>query len=278
MILNEAHLIYFSPTQTSKKIAEAFARGTGIKQVIITDLTTHSVDAIALPASSLAIIVVPVYGGHVAPLAMKRLQNIQGTNTPAVLVVVYGNRAYDKALKDLDLFASSHGFKVVAGATFIGEHSFSTDKHSIAAGRPDSDDLAFAGKWAETVMEKLRTVDSPNKLRAINVSSIRKPNQPLFPLLRFIRRALKLQRSRVAVPRTPWVPQESKCTHCGLCVQRCPTGAIAKGDELHTDAEKCIRCCACVKVCAQGARVYETPFAAVLADCFKKQKAPQAIV
>lgn len=49
-----------------------------------------------IPASALAIIVVPVYGGHVAPLAMERLQYIRGVDTPTVLVVVYGNRAYEK--------------------------------------------------------------------------------------------------------------------------------------------------------------------------------------
>lgn len=278
MILNEAHVIYFSPTHTSKKIAEAFAQGTGIKQITSTDLTVQTVDSLVLPASSLAVIVVPVYGGHVAPLAMKRLQNIQGTNTPAVLIVVYGNRAYDKALKDLDLFASDHGFAVVAGATFIGEHSFSTDTHPIAAGRPDAEDLAFAGNWAAKVTAKLQGVDSPSKLRSIKLSSIRKPSQPLFPLLRFIRRAIKMRKSGVAVPRTPWVIEESNCTHCGVCVRRCPTRAIVKGDELHTDAEKCIRCCACVKACATNARIYDTPFATVLADCFQKQKAPQTIV
>ncbi len=52
----------------------------------------------------------------------------RGLDTPAVLVVVYGNRAYEKALMELDAFAIPHGLKVIAGATFIGEHSYSTDK------------------------------------------------------------------------------------------------------------------------------------------------------
>ena len=46
--------------------------------------------------------------------------SIRGVDTPTVLVVVYGNRAYEKALMELDAFAIPHGLKVIAGATFIG--------------------------------------------------------------------------------------------------------------------------------------------------------------
>ena len=48
------------------------------------------------------------------------------------------------------------------------------------------------------------------------------------------------------MPRIPAVDAEL-CNHCGYCAAHCPAGAIAKGDECNTDAEKCIRCCACVK-------------------------------
>ena len=60
-----------------------------------------------IPASALAIIVVPVYGGRVAPLAMERLQYIRGVDTPTVLVVVYGNRAYEKSFNGIGCFCYS---------------------------------------------------------------------------------------------------------------------------------------------------------------------------
>ena len=140
MTVNEAHLIYFSPTHTSKQVAEAIVHGTGIKNVVSMNLTLQTVEETVIPTSALAVIVVPVYGGHVAPLAMERLESIRGLDTPAVLVVVYGNRAYEKALMELDAFAIPHGLKVIAGATFIGEHSYSTDKCPIADGRPNESD------------------------------------------------------------------------------------------------------------------------------------------
>ncbi len=115
-------------------------------------------------------------------------------------------------------------------------------------------------------------------LYPVDVRAIRRPAQPFFPLFRFLRKVIKLRKSGTPLPRTPWVEDESMCTHCGLCVVHCPVGAITKGNELHTDETKCIKCCACVKVCTKKARVYDTPFATLLSDCFKKQKLPQTIV
>ena len=263
MTVNEAHLIYFSPTHTSKQVAEAIVHGTGIKNILPVNVTLQTTGEAVIPASALAIIVVPVYGGRVAPLAMERLQNIRGLDTPTVLVVVYGNRAYEKALMELDAFALPHGLKVIAGATFIGEHSYSTDEHPIAAGRPNDSDLALATEFGKKI---------------IDVRAIKRPRQPFFPLFRFLRKVIKLRKSGTPLPRTPWVKDESLCTHCGLCVVHCPAGAITKGDELNVDETKCIKCCACVKVCPRNAKVYDTPFAALLSDCFKKQKQPQTIL
>ena len=150
MIVTEAHLIYFSPTHTSKQVGEAIVHGIGITNFSTTDLTLKPVEEMELPTSALAVVVVPVYGGHVAPLAMERLESIRGNDTPIALVVVYGNRAYEKALMELDAFVLLNGFKVIAGATFIGEHSYSSAKYPIAAGRPDSNDLELAVEFKHT--------------------------------------------------------------------------------------------------------------------------------
>ena len=68
-----------------------------------------------------------------------------------------------------------------------------------------------------------------------------------------------------------------KCDQCGLCAALCPMGSIDPADAAHIPGI-CIKCCACVKACANKARKYDTPFASLLSECFKKQKLPQTIL
>ncbi|MEY8722020.1 4Fe-4S binding protein [Bacteroides stercorirosoris] len=276
MDINEVHLICFSPTRTSKQVGEAIVRGTGLTNIITTDLTLQAAE-VDVAEDALTVIAVPVYGGKVAPLAMERLRGIRASGTPVVLVVVYGNRAYEKALIELDAFASTRGFKVIAGATFIGEHSYSTERHPVAAGRPDAYDLQYAEEFGAKLRTKINAAVDMEHLYPVDVNRIQRPRQPFLPLFKFLRRVIKLRKSGMPLPRVPEVNAEL-CTHCGICAAHCPSGAIIKGDECNTIAEKCIKCCACVKGCPFKARTYDTPFAALLADCFVRQKEPRIII
>lgn len=92
------HSIYFSPTGTSRKIASAVAGAIACGNTIEDmDLTHDPVREHAFDGNAVAVIAVPVYGGAVAPTAMERLRKVSGQSTPAVIVVLYGNRAFGKA-------------------------------------------------------------------------------------------------------------------------------------------------------------------------------------
>ncbi len=43
------------------------------------------------------------------------------------------------------------------------------------------------------------------------------------------------------------------CRRCGLCVERCPFGALSLDGHLHVDEEVCMGCGVCVRACPQGA-------------------------
>ena len=235
------------------------------------DLTHTAAQSATLPADTVAVIAAPVYGGHVAPTAVKRLETLRGAGTPAVIIAVYGNRAFEKAAAELAELASRQGFVPVAAAAFVGEHSYSTDAAPIAAGRPDAQDLAQAAAFGAAVRQKL-AAETPAPIDAAKLKDLR---TPLLPMLRFIRFVVSYRRRQKKNP-VVYLPagDAGRCTHCGRCAAICPTQAIARGDEVHTDPARCIRCCACVKGCPVGARTFETPFAAALARSFTRRKPP----
>ncbi|MBR4047745.1 MAG: 4Fe-4S binding protein [Bacteroides sp.] len=277
MKIDNVHLITFSPTQTSKRVGEAIVRGIGSKNIKIVDLTCQELSEYEVPATDLALITVPVYGGKVAPLALHRLEGIRSNGAPVVLVVVYGNRAYEKALQQLDAFVSERGFKVISGGTFIGEHSYSTDTYPIAAGRPDEADLQFAEEYGQKILTKIEQVSDLEHLYGVDVLRIQRPSQPIWPMLRFVWQLSKWRKQGVVMPRAPQIDADL-CTLCGSCVEVCPTQAIAVNEECTTQVDKCIKCCACIKCCPQKARTLNTPYAPLLSENFKKRKQNRIIV
>ncbi len=272
MRLSEIRIICFSPTRTSLKIATSVAEGVGSAPIAKTDITKEACEWSA-PGDALAVIAVPVYGGKVAPLALKRMERIKGENTPAVLIVVYGNRAYGEALNELDTWAVAHGFKPIAAGTFIGEHSYSTSEFPIAQGRPNQQDLTYARTFGEKIRQKM---ESGEELTAVEVKRIARPKQSLLSLLRFVMAVMKWRKRKVPMQKCPKVDPE-RCVHCGVCAAVCPVGIIAS-DGTNVTEEGCIKCCACVKRCPHQARSFDTPFRQMLWKNFKTAKMPQTIL
>ncbi len=239
MNIDSARLICFSPTGTTRKVLDGIAAGLGAGEVQCLDLTlpeTQKQKVVDLNGE-LALIGSPVYAGRLPAEMIFRMETIRGNGAPAVIVVVYGNRAYEDALIELRNIAVEAGFRPVAAAAFVGEHSYSTDAAPIAAGRPDADDLGKASAFGRVVREKLNALRSPDEIGMLKV-----PGN--FP---YKKRSLL---SNIAP-----VTFEETCVKCGECATACPTAAITVGESITTDASACIRCCACVRSCANGARV-----------------------
>jgi len=104
MIFGTIKLAYFSPTGTTKKILNGIAEGYGAKKIEQIDLTLPKADTLKLNENqeTLMIIGVPVYEGRVAATAIPRLKQLKAEKTPAIVVVVYGNRDYEDALLELN--------------------------------------------------------------------------------------------------------------------------------------------------------------------------------
>ncbi len=51
----------------------------------------------------------------------------------------------------------------------------------------------------------------------------------------------------------PWIDKD-RCVGCGICVEKCPVGAISMEDEkAKINMEECIRCGTCHSACPQEA-------------------------
>lgn len=253
-----AHLVSFSPTHSSHIIGEHIIQGIGIEETTELDLTYEGPgDTPVYFNRSVVVVAVPVYGGRVAETAMQRLQQIWGKESFIIPVVVYGNRDYEDALLELKNWGESHGFVPLAGAAFVGEHSYSRADRPIAAGRPDEADLECARSFGFRIQLLLDRPEGGEALPALVV----KGNYPY----------------KVKGPHTPQAPVTlaEHCNNCGYCVSICPVGAIDQNRVSRSNPELCIKCCACVKQCPRQARIFDTPFTDFLFKNFSARKEPE---
>ena len=241
MDIKTIKLVFFSPTGTTAKIINGIAQGIASDMVSRIDLTPpgarhYKVEPMRV---ELAIIGTPVYAGRVPAEAARRLQLIKGDNTPAVVVIVYGNREYEDALLELRDIAEANGFRPIAGGAFIGEHSYSSQAAPIAQDRPDGEDMEKAKRFGLSIQEKISRLNTFDGMPALQVPG----NYP------YVEWDQPSQMAPVTV--------ESLCTLCAECAAVCPTAAITVEEPVWTSKEACIRCSACVKKCPSGARKWE---------------------
>ena len=101
--METVNLIYYSPTGTTQKILRKLGGEFGqnlIKEYNITASLTDSKPD--LSSRCLTVIGMPTYSGRLPIAAVEKLEKLQANNAPAVIIVVYGNRAYDDSLLGSD--------------------------------------------------------------------------------------------------------------------------------------------------------------------------------
>jgi ferredoxin len=266
MNMESVKLVCFSPTGTTKTVLQGIARGIGHGTVELVDVTRP--DARAQPlrtsADELLVIGVPVYMGRVPAVLAEWLHAIEAHETPTVCVVVYGNRVYDDALLELRDALVQRGCRPIAGAAFIGEHSFSTPETPTAEGRPDARDLARAEAFGQAIRERLGSVSPVDRIPEVALPGCRP------------------YRGDSALWVVDFIAVGTGCTRCGACAAVCPVGAIDPEDSALIDTGKCITCCACIKRCPEGARTMKPGLvmdAAVrLSSLYKERKEPEFFI
>lgn len=252
--------VYFSPTHATRKIVETIAQTINgeldVEKITYFDLTLPGGrigDASVFEDDDVLILGMPVYGGRAPGLMEPFLAELKAGGHKAIIVAVYGNRAYEDALLEMKDIMTANGFAVIAAAAFIGEHSLS---RRLAAKRPDTADVGLAREFAGQAIAKITTAD------AVGVTVPGDyPYKARGPAM-------------VLGPNTT-----DACYDCMLCANNCPTAAISMQDPREVDGALCVRCCACVKGCPVEAKLFNAPPLVekihALEEKFMKRKEPE---
>ena len=239
--MKQVHLLYFSPTHTTKKVLSAIGEGFGLPLIHHNLTDVHQLQHTAAPVFSqedVVIIGVPVYAGRVPYFLTSFLTTLKGQNTPCALVALYGNREFEDCLAEMYDMALEQGFVPVGAAAFIGQHSFSTN---VAAGRPNQDDLSLAHAFGADLGKKLQGSYVPLTADALP------GNRPY--------------REVSSAPNTVYpTVDNARCNGCKACVAACPFHNIDfKDDKALVLQDTCIKCHGCVRTCPTGAIAFTNP-------------------
>jgi len=215
--------MYFSPTGGVKKVMDILTEGLSVDRQI--DLSAADVDysAYSFTEEDVCLIGVPSFGGRVPTIVLERLRQMRANGAMAVLVVVFGNRAYDDTLLELKTEAIACGYMVGAAVAAVAEHSI---MRQYGEGRPDAQDEAELRQFSKEIAELITNRKSVKDFAVPGSSQYREYGG------------------------VPFKPNADKsCTKCGLCAEKCPVQAIPHDNPASLDKEKCISCLRCITIC-----------------------------
>lgn len=233
------NLLYFSPTNGTKKIIQEIAKGINCeyKEFNIT-LPQNRVDDLFFDKNDLVIIGMPTYAGRFPRLLTTYLDKITANKSLGVFVATYGNRDFEDSLLEMKDIFEKQGFVGLASATFVTEHS-STKK--LATNRPNVEDLNIACDFGIQIKSRFESLNNLNEIKPLEL-----PGN--FPYVV----------KNIAMP--PMAPEtHNTCVTCEICAKNCPTAAIDFDDCKTIDANKCIKCRSCVKRCPFNSKEFTHP-------------------
>lgn len=227
--------LYFSPTGQTKRIVDFAANQFENSNSIDISL---EIKQYQFNASDFCIVGVPSFAGRVPAIAIERLKSIQGKKTPVLLIVTYGNRAYDDTLLELKETLDNQGFQCIGAMAIVTQHSI---VNQYGKGKPTQADWNEIKEYMKTIKERL---SSGFALLSVPGNSPYKDVRP-----------------------SAMHPQTSaQCIQCGLCARKCPVQAISIKDSTIVDDKKCISCMRCVTLCPQHAKVCDENLLQSLAE------------
>ena len=247
MEITKVTRVHFSPSGTTRKTAETLTDSLGLPTAEA-DLLQDPSSELRFGPGELAVFCLPVFAGRLPGVCLPLLRHFTGDQTPAIAVVVYGNRDFDDALLELCDLLRNQGFVLAGAAAVVAQHSIFPQ---VAAGRPNGQDQDRIRAFGGSVLDKLRHIDSVQALHELEIPGNRPYCKPS------------------GVPLHPHT--SSACIQCGTCSMICPTSAIPAENGRITNKDLCITCTACISACPVKARSLHSPLYSLAGWAFAKK-------
>lgn len=235
--------VWFSPMYHTRELAlclaDSLASNLGRTPLESLDLTIRPCGNKVFDETDLLVFAAPTFAGRIPALFLERISGFTGNGAPAVVLVSYGNRAYDNALRELKDGVQNLGFRIVGASACIARHTIAD---IYAQGRPNAGDLREIEEYGKRLAALVEKGDwLPVKVPGDF------PNQP----------------AKVMV-----LPQSvnENCVKCGICWQNCPAQAIKVNQPAEVDRSLCICCMRCVNVCPERARIADPGFITAITE------------
>ena len=252
----QAHSVIFSPCGGTMRVVRAIMQGIPLRKAEH-DITkpAQRKQTLFFGPDDLVVLGFPVYEGKIAPPVQVLFDMLRGNRTPAVLAAVYGNRAYEGALLDMERLARLSGFLPFAAIAAVAQHSMIRE---MGTGRPDQADTEVLTIFGQAAAE--RSAQAAERSVIFKVPGAHFDRRP-FP-------------DEMFLP----VTDTDACTKCGKCVPVCPVSAVVAEQPEYITKEKCINCMACVNACPVGAKKLTHPkvpkLKSVLAQTYAERQEP----
>lgn len=121
---DKMEVYYFSPTGGTKKVSDIFAAAVG-KEAVWHDLGDKQTPT-EQPQGELIIVAAPVFAGRIPSVVREKIKTLAGEGKQAVTIAVYGNRAYEDALLEMNDILIQGGFTVISICCLCGAAFYRT--------------------------------------------------------------------------------------------------------------------------------------------------------